>query len=110
MTPLFSPHREEQSVLFLDHFHIRINKRLVLIHTIEYGFELHPGSFLADCFVGKTIYKPENGAGCICSFSLGVRSSVKTFLSIGLRQLWPMEWNGVHKRWASAPSEGLPDP
>jgi hypothetical protein len=43
---------------------IRINKRLVFVHTIEYGLKLHPESFLADCFLTKTIYHPDCESGC----------------------------------------------
>jgi len=55
----------------------------------------------------KTLVQPENGPGCICSFAVAQRSSEKTFHSIGLRQLWPMERKRSRLLWGAAPSARL---
>ena len=55
---------KDQLVLLFFQFDVGINKTLVFVHAIEYGLQLHPDPFLADCFLAKTIYQSEYGTGC----------------------------------------------
>jgi hypothetical protein len=88
--------------------HIRINKRLVFVHPIEYGFKLHPDSFLLDCFLVKTINKSENGSGCFIHLQYYLGLQQRRFFPLAFISHGQWEGTGSHRDINQHRAQGSP--